>query len=263
MNSAASEFSRAAPAPPESATLYPWQKNQKTARPTLPKSIVNPNDFISHEVLAEVYKKIITKQGWVNYRKLKRDRRLQKKLKYYVEDLSKIDPDTLEDPRDRLATWLNLYNAMVLQEILQHYPIRQLNEIPNFFGQRRFTIGGREYSLLEIEREVFLETIQEPRAVLARVNGTSGGPRLRKEPFHPLKLEEQLEKLTWKFLMDRSNVDYQPKTSKLILSPLFIWYQKEFVDIMLFLRTYLDLLPEVFSVTYRGYDWRLNDEKLH
>lgn len=243
--------------------VYGWQQDQRTTRPTLPESIVDPSQFIDHSVFGEVLHKVVNKHGWVDYRKLKRDKSLQRKLKAYVEDLSKIDPNTLEDPRDRLAGWLNLYNAIVLQEVLQHYPIKRVNQVPHFFDQAKHKIGEKTYSLLDIEQSIFLESLQEPRAVFARVTGTTSGPRLRQTPYHPLKLEEQLEDQTWKFLLNKENVDYNPKRNLLTLNSLLLWYEKELGNSIAFLRTYLDLLPPLFNIAYRGYDWTLNDEKLH
>jgi hypothetical protein len=152
---------------------------------------------------------------------------------------------------------------MILLEILKFYPIKSLMQIPDFYGKPRFNVGGQTLSLLQIEKEIFQEKLHEPRAVLARVNGASSGPRLLREPFRPVKIDEQLDERTWKFLTDRDNVDFDSRTKTLQLNPTFLWYQDEFGDLLEFLRSYLDLLPKYFIVSYHGYDWKLNDEKLH
>jgi len=244
------------------AKLYQWEHAppKKILRGS---HIIEPGNFIQHDVLGQVFKKYVTKSGWVNYRGLKRDKKAQKLLKNYIEDLIKIDPSTLENPMDRLASWLNLYNALVIDDILKHYPVKSLMQIKNFFGEKRFKIGEEEYSLLDIEKKIFLDQMREPRAVFARVNGATSGPRLSKKPFSAIKIEKQLEERTWKFLMDRSNVDFDPHRQMLILNPTFLWYQEEIVDLPAFLHSYLDLLPSYYQVSYSGYDWKLNDEKLH
>lgn len=224
---------------------------------------VEPGQYLDHSLFGRILEKYVNKHGWVNYRGLKRDKRAMASLKAYVDDLSRINPNTLTDPMDRLAAWLNLYNSLILLDITEHYPIKNLMQIPDFFGKPRFKIGDRTFSPIQIEQEIFKDQLREPRAVLARVNGASSGPRFSREPFKATKLDEQLDERTWKFLLDRKNVDYDSRTRTLKLNPTFLWYQEEFGDLLLFFRSYLDLLPQSFLVSYTGYDWQLNDEKLH
>lgn len=254
--------------PPENAPrqdavqLYQWQKDEKELldRERIP---VVPENFVDHEVWGKVLKEAISKSGWVDYRKLKRQKKTQRLLDAYVQDLSVLDPSTLADPKDRLASWLNLYNAMVLREILQHYPVKNILQIKDFFGKKRFKIGEKEYSLLEIEEKIFKEELGEPRALFARVNGASSGPRLAEHPYDPLKIEEQLEEATWKFLTNPANVRFDRNVKVLYLNPLLLWHQEDFVSLPAFLHTYLDLLPKYYGVAYTGYDWKLNDVRLH
>ncbi len=246
----------------EEMQLYQWQYNRaEQSRPA--QKLIRPEEYLNHEVLDRILRKYVTKSGWVDYRGLQRDKKARENLGFYVEDLCRLNPSTLKDPLDRIAAWLNLYNALVIQEVLKRYPIKNLMEVPNFFGEPRFSIGEEKMSFIDIEKKVFLEQIRDPRTVFARANGASSGPRLLKEAFSPLKIEAQLEDRTWKFLMDRANVDFDLRRRVLTLNQAFLWYQEEFVDLGLFLRTYLDLLPQYAQIFYRGYDWKLNDEKLH
>ena len=225
--------------------------------------LVEPEQYLDHSVLGSVLKKYVTKSGWVNYRGLLRDKWARADLEAYVKELSAMDPGTLTDPLDKLAAWLNLYNSMIILEILKFYPITNLMQIPDFYGKPRFHIGQKDYSLLEIEQEVFQKDLHEPRTILARVNGSSSGPRMLREPFKATTVDEQLDERALKFLTDHDNVDFNPQTKVLKLSAIFLWYQEEFGDLLAFLRSYLDLLPQYFIVNYSGYDWKLNDEKLH
>jgi hypothetical protein len=248
--------------PPEAAQLVIWnQSSPKQVRRY--ERVVEPNQYLDHSVLGQVLKKYVTKNGWVNYRGLLRDKWARRDLEAYVSELSAMDPSTLTDPLDKLAAWLNIYNSMIILEILKYYPIQNLMQIPDFYGKPRFHIGQKDYSLLEIEQEIFQKNLHEPRAILARVNGSSSGPRLLREPFKATLIDQQLDERTFKFLTDPDNMSFDPKSQVLKLNPTFLWYQDEFGDLLGFLRSYLDLLPKYFIVSYRGYDWKLNDEKLH
>ena len=162
-----------------------------------------------------------------------------------------------------MASWLNLYNALVIQEVLKNYPVNSILKIKDFFGAKRLKVGEKDYSILDIEEEIFRQDLKDPRAIFARVNGCSSGPRLLKEPFDAAHIDEQLEERTWKFLMDPDNLQYDPKRRMLMLSAVFSWYEKDFVDVAAFLSKYLNLLPERYQVAYKSYDFRLNDAKLH
>ncbi len=219
--------------------------------------------FINHEVFSSLLEKYVNKSGWFDYRALLKEKEDRDLLHAYVVDLAALNPSALEDPRDKLASWLNLYNAIVLDEILNVYPIEHMMKVPNFFAVKKFQIGDKKYSLMEIEEEFFQKEIHDPRTVFARVNGGSSGPRFLKEAFDPRKIDEQLEDRTWKFLLDPSNVRYDPKRITLYLNPMFLWYEKEIIDINAFLHNYLNLLPQYYQAAYVGFDWRLNDAKLH
>ncbi|MCE9624230.1 MAG: DUF547 domain-containing protein, partial [Deltaproteobacteria bacterium] len=136
-----------------------------------------PPVYLNHEVFSDILEKFVTKSGWVDYRELKRDKEATEQLDSYVRDLMALNPSTLADPNDRLAAWLNLYNAMVMREILKVYPVDNLLKIPNFFGLPRFKVGDKNLSLLDVEEVIFRQELQEPRTVFARVNGASSSPR--------------------------------------------------------------------------------------
>jgi hypothetical protein len=219
--------------------------------------------FVNHEVLAVVLRKYVTKSGWVDYRALQRDKEAQEDLRLYIEDLSALNPSSLSDPRDRLAAWLNLYDAVVIADILKHYPVNSLLKIKDWFAAKRFKVGGKEYSLMEVEEEIFRKELNDPRTVLARVNGGSSASRMLREPFLAGKVDEQLDERVLTFLRDPANVRYDPKRGVLTLSALFLWYQQDFPDLAAFLQAYLDRMPERFWWEFSGFDFQLNDAKLH
>jgi hypothetical protein len=244
------------PAVPESAPLE--ESSITTISSPEPAKV-----FVNHEVFGEILEKYVTKSGWVDYRALLRDKEDRAALHAYVEDLSALNPSVLEDRRDKFASWLNLYNAIVLDEVLNHYPVQHMMKLINFFGVQKYQIGDRKYSLIEIEEEVFQKEIIDPRTVFARVNGSSSGPKFLKEAFDPKKVDEQLDERTISFLTDQSNVRFDSKRGVLYLSAVFLWYEKELIDVNVFLSNYLNLLPKYYQVSYMGFDWKLNDSKLH
>src|SRR5438552_11373482 len=139
------------------------------------------------------------RDGLVYYRALKLERT---RFDAYVGTLAAASIDSA--PRDeRLAFWLNAYNAIVLQTVIDHYPIVQrtsqypphsIRQIPGAFERITHRLAGRTVTLDQIEQTV-LSGFGDPRAYLAPGRGSLGGGRLRSEAFGPGRLAAQLKEV--------------------------------------------------------------------
>src|SRR3989449_11222374 len=136
------------------------------------------------------------RDGWVYYRALRADRG---KLDGYVNLLAMTAVDRLSKD-ERLAFWLNAYNALVLKTVVDHYPIQKrsaeypdhsIRQIPGAFERLQHKVAGRTLTLDQIEQTVLPE-FKDPRVYLALGRGAVGGGRLRSEAFAPSRLQTQL-----------------------------------------------------------------------
>src|SRR5690625_946183 len=50
------------------------------------------------------------------------------KLDDYIERLSELDPRVFSN-NEQLAYWLNLYNALTVRQIAEHYPVKDLRDL--------------------------------------------------------------------------------------------------------------------------------------
>src|SRR6185295_408323 len=107
------------------------------------------------------------RDGWVYYRALRADRA---KLDGYVNLLATTAADKLSK-NDRIAFWLNAYNALVLKTVIDHYPIakrsgdypdRSIRQIPGAFERVQHRLAGRTLTLDQIEQTVLSE-FKDPR----------------------------------------------------------------------------------------------------
>ena len=101
---------------------------------------------------------------------------------------------------DRKAFWINAYNALVLQTVVEHYPIRgqspdyptsSIRQIPGAFDRREHAVAGQVLSLNEIESS--LTQFADPRVFLALGRGAVDSGRLRSETYMSSRLDAQLE----------------------------------------------------------------------
>lgn len=217
-------------------------------------------------------------EGRVDYETLKSDARLAK----YLGQLAKTDPAQLADESARLAFWLNAYNAYTLQLVLNHQPEKSITQIgkgglilgsifkTTAWDIRFAEIGGKKYTLNEIEHEIIRQKFQDSRAHFA-LNCASGScPVLRPEAYTADDLDAQLEDQARDFLADSSRNRFDLKTRTAWLSAIFSWYQKDFgkdkYGALLAAAAYapddvresIEADPKSWKVKYLSYDWSLN-----
>ena len=185
------------------------------------------------------------RDGFVYYRALKIDRA---KLDSYVAQLGLIAPDKLSRD-ERLAFWLNAYNALVLRTVADHYPIqarskeyppKSIRQIPGAFERLSHRVGGSSLTLDQIEQNI-LPDFHDPRVYLALGRGAVGGGRLRSEAFTPERLEAQLTEVANECATRPECIHIDRENNKVSVSAIFSWREKDFTS------AYAGTVPSVFS----------------
>jgi hypothetical protein len=232
---------------------------------------------------------VYVRDGFVYYRALKSDRA---KLDRYVASLDIAQATYDKWPKEQqLAFWINAYNAIVLQTVVDHYPIRgrareyppnSLRQVPGAFERLPHRVAGRSMTLDEIETG--LAQFKEPQALLALGRGSVGGGRLHSEAYTTQRLADQLRAVAAECVQRKECVQIEATTGTLSVSPLFSWREALFVEplgatelkdypgrspieraVLRLIEPYLlpseqeFLKQNSFTVTYHQFDWRLND----
>src|SRR5204863_4954485 len=119
-----------------------------------------------------------------------------------VASLASVSVDSA--PRnEQIAFWINAYNAIVLQTVVEHYPIvqrtsaypaRSIRQIPGAFERVQHHIAGKMVTLDQIEQSV-LSGFHDPRIFFALGRGAIGSGRLRSEAYTPELLDKQLDEM--------------------------------------------------------------------
>jgi hypothetical protein len=149
----------------------------------------------------ELLRQYVDNQGRVDYQSWKVESR--QKLTEWLEGISQIDLKFYRDREQRLALWLNLYNALAIDRVLSVYPIASIRPtilgIPNwigflaFFSRQFYQIGDRSYSLNDIEHGILRREFSDPRIHFALVCASIGCPLLRNEAYLTESVQLQLE----------------------------------------------------------------------
>ncbi len=213
----------------------------------------------------------VSEDGFVNYKGLKEDKELER----YIEYLSNTDPDELPSDKDRLAFWINAYNAFVLNGVLEEYPIKSVRDVGwiphSFFKRRKFDTRHGKITLQVLENERLREAFREPRIHFVINCASMSCPKLLTETYRAEKLEQQLEAQAISFINNKSKNYLDKENGVLYISSIFKWYEGDFIKkgekIAEYVAKYLNPDDAEFvrnnevTIKYLDYDWGLNEQK--
>ena len=211
----------------------------------------------SHKKWSELLKLYVSENGNVNYLDFNKSKTL---LQDYINNLSSNPPTEKWLKNDKLAYWINAYNALTIDLILRNYPTQSIKDIKDPWDQRLWKFGKKWINLNEIEHEI-LRKMDEPRIHFAIVCASVSCPKLQNEAFTAKNLEVQLSNATKEFLADNSKNEISKDELK--LSKIFKWFKKDFEQngsLIDFLNEYSDItISQAAKVRYNAYDWDLNN----
>ena len=239
-----------------------------------------------HPLLGEVLRRH-DRDGLVDYAALQRERAA---LDRYAGQLDTVERQVVDSwSRDqRLAFWINAYNALTLRTIVDHYPIRRgslvgvafpansIWQIPGAFKEARHRVAGQRLSLDDIEHRIIRPSFAEPRIHVALVCAARSCPVLRAEPYVATRLDAQLTEQTRRFAADRNHGLRAAEGARgVAVSSIFKWFGEDFAPlaagnekrgVLAFLAAHTDepalvarLRDPPTPVAYLDYDWTLND----
>jgi len=228
----------------------------------------------SYDLWNQLLQQYVDRQGRVDYQSWKVE--ASEPLFNWLADCSTINVQTLTEDQ-QLTFWLNLYNALVIAQILPRYPVTSIRPkvlgVPDwfrffrFFSRPVFSLRGKKYSLNAIEHGTLRVQFAEPRIHFALVCAAIGCPLLRNEAYHPDRVRQQLAEDADRFINNPTKVRFDPAHNTLYCSQILKWYGKDFLvasnSLVNYLRDYFrsaSELPEDVKVSYLPYDWGLNQQ---
>lgn len=234
-----------------------------------------PLDRVDHSTWDRLLQKYVDQDGMVDYTTWKASKSDRGALKQYLATLSAADANARTTKQGKLAYWINAYNALTVQGILDVYPTSSIRNHTakligyNIWDDLLLPVGNQKYSLNQIEHEV-LRKLGEPRIHFAIVCASIGCPRLLNEAYTPEKLDSQLADNTRDFFGRKKNLQVALARRSIRVSAILDWFGEDFgptrQKALASLAKYMpdepakDLIAgEDFSVSYLDYDWSLNE----
>lgn len=249
----------------------------------------------SHKKFDLLLKKYVI-NGWVDYQGILSEPDI---FYEYLNSLAEVKSDSLDKwtREQKLAFWINAYNAFTIQAVIERYPItsrsliglfspkNSILQISGVWSRLKFDAGGQRLTLWKIEHGIIRKMFDEARIHFAIVCASRSCPALRPEAYQADILERQLEEQALQFINDPDRgVRWDPAKRRLYLSKIFKWFKADFKKkvspndvpaqsqitenpLLTFIRPYItsqqvkDALADGrdIRVKYLHYDWHLND----
>ncbi len=248
----------------------------------------------TYDDYARVLAQHVDDRGMVDYQALKANR---EPLDRFGRSLAGLERHEFRnwEPEEQIAFWINAYNALTLQVIIDNYPIKagffgslrfpknSIRQISGVWDEITFPVMGRQMTLEDIEHGTLRKDYDEPRIHLALVCAAMGCPKLRNEPYVGERLEEQLNDQGRHFVRQPDKFRIDRRRGRVHISPIFKWFGEDFVSryapsagfrghdreeraVLSFLSRYLEdadrryLRTEDYDLKWLDYDWSLNEQ---
>lgn len=240
------------------------------AKAPTPASIASRVDHASFDALLRAH----VRDGLVDYEAFAKAPTFAR----YLASLRDVNVAALPEA-ERLAFWINAYNAFTIQLIVKHGEKESIRNINRSLGVLRLKgpwneplvqAGGRVLTLDQVFHRILRKEFRDPRMHFAVVPAALGGPLLRSEAFTGDRLDAQLDDQMQRFLSDTTRNWY--RNGVLGLNAVFLAYERDFAatrgELVEYVAPYITLREKEPqrerlvsgrpNVYHREYDWTLN-----
>ena len=215
-----------------------------------------------HSLFDKILKDNVTENGLVNYLNIKDT----PEFEVYLKKLANADLTNLSE-NEKLAFYINAYNAYVIKNVLNLWPIKSPLDDKGFFKKYKFNIAGEELSLDGLEYKYIFE-IENILVHFGLVCAGLSCPKLIPMAYTGQNVYDQLIKNANVFLQDTNRNKLDKKNKILYVSEIFKWFGKSFEEKYGSIKNAFVELSNHESksfiknneieVKYIRYDWKLN-----
>ncbi len=193
-------------------------------------------------------------------------------LEDYIASLAQIEITEHARPV-QLAYWLNLYNALTVNVVLDHYPVSSIRKIrlggvlsTGPWDGELIEIEEEPITLNAIEHEILRPIWKDPRLHYAINCASVGCPNLHDRAFTAANIEELLDRLATDFLSHPRGLNIDGDT--ITVSSIYQWFAYDFGNsesgIIDHIAKYApeqkaERLLQIGALDGSDYDWSLNE----
>jgi hypothetical protein len=196
-------------------------------------------------------------------------------LNAFVTSLERERPSAMARD-ERLAHWLNLYNSVTLQIIIENYPVRSIRDIRSRtldprgligpWRTQRVTVEGRRLTLDQIENAILRREFNEPRIHYAINCASIGCPNLKRQAWRAETMDADLTAAARAYVNHPRGVSVDAQ-GRVRASKIYQWFAGDFggdaAGVLAHVRRYASpplgaRLADATTISGYAYDWALN-----
>lgn len=191
-------------------------------------------------------------------------------VRAYIDRLASLDPRQY-NRMEQLAYWINLYNALTIDVVLQKYPVKSIRDV--YGGIIRLgpwnrvlvEIAGHPLTLNDIEHRILRPIYADPRIHYSLNCASLGCPNLAAQAYTGRNVDALLSQGGRAYVNHPRGASFV--NGRLSLSKIYYWFAEDFGDdeagVIGHLASLADpeLAMQLRNYTGRvryAYDWRLN-----
>jgi len=134
----------------------------------------------------------------------------------------------------QLAYWVNLYNALTVRVVLDHYPVESIRDIdisPGLFAtgpwdKKLISIEGENLTLNDIEHRIMRPIWRDPRIHYVVNCASIGCPNLRDRAYSGTEIDTALDRAATAYVNDPRGVSVVD--GKVSVSKIYDWFIEDF-----------------------------------
>lgn len=196
----------------------------------------------------------------------------RKRLADYIASLSALAISTYGRD-EQLAYWINLYNALTVKVVLDHYPVKSIRDIdisPGFFadgpwGKKLVSVEGEKLSLNDIEHRILRPIWQDNRIHYAVNCASIGCPNLQNSAYTADSVDAMLEAGAKAYINSPRGVAIEG--DEVTISKIYDWFIADFghdeKSVLAHIQEFATpalrkRLSDIGRIEGVNYDWQLN-----
>lgn len=211
----------------------------------------------SHKAWDQLLQKYVSASGKVNYKGFQQSKT---KLNAYLDELAKNPVQDNWSKAEKMAYWINAYNAFTVKLITDNYPITSITKLHNGkpWDVKWIQLGDKTYSLNAIENDILRPQFKDARIHFAINCAAQSCPPLLNRAWTAENLDKYLNQQAKAFI---NNLTFNKiSTNEVQLSKIFEWYAEDFGNLVAFLNKYATTkINANAKIKYVEYDWALNE----
>ena len=194
------------------------------------------------------------------------------RLAGYIAMLSALPISTYRRD-EQLAYWINLYNALTVKVVLDHYPVKSIRDIdisPGFFadgpwGKKLVSVEGEPLSLNAIEHRILRPIWRDNRIHYAVNCASIGCPNLQTSAYTGANIEAMLDAGAVAYVNSPRGVTIDGR--EITVSKIYDWFIADFghdeESVLAHIQEYAapglrKRLSDIGKIEGVAYDWQLN-----